>query len=62
MQVHTSGEDYSVIHTGNSLPAFCNSIRWNSLYRIGQHGTVAIVFFNTDCDCRKELPTDKYSL
>jgi peroxiredoxin len=57
--VHTSGEDYSVIHTGNSLPAFSVTASDGTVYTDRSlRGTVAvIVFFNTDCsDCRKELP------
>jgi peroxiredoxin len=56
---HTSGEDYSVIHVGNSIPVFSVTASNGTIYTDQSlHGSVSIiVFFNTECnDCRKELP------
>lgn len=56
--VYTSGEDYSVIHTGSSIPTFSVTASDGTVYTDRSlRGTIAvIVFFNTDCsDCRKEL-------
>ncbi len=56
---HTSGEDYSVIHTGSSIPVFSVTASDGTVYTDQSlRGTVSvIVFFNTECnDCRKELP------
>lgn len=55
---YMSGDDYSVIHAGDILPAFSVKVSDGTVYTSQSlRGTVVvIVFFNTECgDCRKEL-------
>ncbi|MDY0153937.1 MAG: TlpA disulfide reductase family protein [Prevotella sp.] len=54
-----TGEDDSIIHTGDSLPAFSVTSSDGAIYsdQSLKDKVAVIVFFNTNCpDCRQELP------
>lgn len=58
-EITQTGDDYSIVHLGDSLPSFSVTASDGSVYsNRSLRGTVSIIiFFNTFCsDCRQELP------